>query len=147
MTVPDRRLVTKGVLQMLAAINWPVGDHTAPERVEGKGWLVVYSIPGGGYEYGSPLRSPDDTAQFTYQVDSVGLSREQAEWGADAVRRTFLARTGTGAFQVAFPNVLSGFKVIDRYPDGTPGGVTPEGTPPNRVFSNPERFVICVTPN
>lgn len=145
MTVPDRRLITNGLITLLDAVGWPVGDHTAPERVSGKGWIVVYSIPGGGFEYGS-LRMPDETAQFTYQIDSVGLSREQAEWGADAVRRTLLARTGTGAFQVAFPAV-AGWAVIDRHPDGTPGGVTPEGTPPNRVFSNPERFVLCVTPS
>ena len=144
MTVPDRQLVTTALLSMLAAgTGKPVGDHKAPLSTEPP-YCVLYSIPGGGY-WGAALVGPEADADFVYQVDSVGLKRNQTEWLADRVRRSMLARTSSGAFQVTI-NPPLGLKVADRVPDGGPGGVQVDGDPPHEVFSVAERFVLRVVP-
>ncbi len=144
MTVPDRQLVTSALLTMLAAgTGKPVGDHKAP-LATAPPYSVLYSIPGGGF-WGAALVGPDADADFVYQVDSVGLKRNQAEWLADRVRRSVLARSSSGAFQVTI-TPPAGLKVADRLPDGGPGGVQVAGVPPHEVFSVAERFVLRVVP-
>lgn len=149
MTVVDRRIVTEAILTMLrTSTGMPVGDSVLDEDdiVDQKPWGVLHPIDGGGYEGGAPYTAPDSDAQLVYQVDSVGRSRGQAEWMADLVRRTMLARSSSGSFQVASPSIAP-FKIIDRAPDTAPGGVIPEGEPSARVYSISERFVIFVTPS
>lgn len=141
----DRRPLTHGFLELLrTGTAMPVGRGQAPAIIAGKPWMVVHVIEGGGYD-GAPLTDPTSDAAFVYQVDAVGRSEDQAEWMADVVRRTVLARTTSGAFQVPFPAVEA-VKVIDRRPDTNPGGLTSEGTAPNEVFTVSDRFSIHVTP-
>lgn len=146
MSTPDRKPVTQALVELLQkATDCPWAAVEAPDRMEAKPWGVVWSIPGGGFDYGAPLTAPDDTAQMVYQLDSVGLKESQAEWLADVARRSVLARTPRGAFQVAFPRIPA-WAVIDRRPSGGPGGILPEGPPKARVYTVSERFVICVSP-
>lgn len=143
--IADRGPVTSGFIEMLErGTNAPVGDHEIPELQSRKPWAIVYAIDGGGYS-GPPLTSPEADAQFVYQVTSSGLSREQVDWMADTVRRTVLARTPSGAFQVAFP-FIEVYTVKNRHPDSPPGQLEIEGPPEHRVYSIPERFVLSVTP-
>ncbi len=149
MSVPDRRLLTSSVLTLIATgTARPTGDGKAPaiDLALTASWpyAVVHVITGGGY-WGSPLTRPDECADFVYQVDSVARRRDQAEWMADLVRRTVLARTSTGAFQVALANP-AGWEVKDREADGGAGTVVAEGDPPNTVFSLSERFRFRVVP-
>lgn len=143
MTVPDRRGITSALVDMLAsAVSVPVGDHTAPAIEAQRPWVVVYSIPGGQYE--GSFHYPESDVRFAYRIESVGRNREQCEWCGDNVRRTMLARSSSGQFQVSFP-ATSPWLVNDRQPEGTLGGVVAEGSPPDRVFSFSENYILCVT--
>ncbi len=143
MTVPDRREITSALLSMLSSsVAVPVGDQVAPSIDPQRPWVVVYSL-GGQFEGSFGL--PDSDARFAYRIESVGRTREQCEWCGDTVRRTMLSRSSSGTFQVAFPTT-SPWRVNDRQPEGTPGGVSLEGSPPDRVFSFSENYVLCVTP-
>lgn len=151
MTVPDRRLVTDALVAMIAgSTGKPCGKTRVPDLpavtppAKPSPYTVVHAIDGGGF-WGPGLVAPEESADFVYQVDSVGWSPDQCEWMADAVRRTLLARTSSGAFQVAFPAV-SGLVVTDRRPEGGPGGIDAGGKRPNEVYSIAERFTVCVCP-
>lgn len=151
MSVIDRRLVTKALVGWIATSTGKLcGDHRLPLNLppvpappqKPDPYTIAYSIDGGGY-WGAPLTAPDASADFVYQITSVGYSPEQVQWLADAVRRTFLARTSTAAFQVAFP-ALTGLVVADRTPESGPGGIDVAGKHPDQTFSLPERFVLRV---
>lgn len=145
MSVPDRRDITNSLVAMLtSAVAVPVGDHQAPVTEAQQPWVVVYSVPGGQYD--GSLQYPESDAQFAYRIESVGRNREQCEWCADNVRRTMLARSSSGGFQVSFPDT-SPWLVNDRRPEGNPGGVVLEGSPTDRVFSFSEHYIICATPS
>lgn len=147
MTVPDRQLVTTALIAMLSTgTGKQVGDHKAPAVLtKGEPYAIVYSLTGGGY-WGPGLVAPTASSDVVYQIDAIGATRAQAEWMGDRVRRTVLARTATGAFQVAFPAV-AGWDMADREPAGGPGGVDVAGTPPNEVFTVAERFTLRLTPS
>lgn len=144
----DRRPVTSALLLMLVeASGKPVGLGEPPSGIDdSEPWGILHSIPGGGYE--GSLNDPNSDIAFVYQVDSIGRSIGQVEWMADLIRRTMLARTASGSFQVAFP-VLEGSIVNDRRPDTTPGGVIAEGevSTNTRVYTISERFSVHVTPS
>jgi hypothetical protein len=134
---------------LLTGTGKPVGDHdvpTLPEPPPGQAespYCIVYSIDGGGFS-GPALFAPNADAELMFQVTSAGRTRGQAQWMSDMVRRTVLARSSTG-FWVSQANP-TGWVVADRRPDGPTPGVDVEGSAPHRVFSVPERFVVCVTP-
>ena len=145
MTSPDRRLLTNALVLILEnSTSRSIGDHETPENIpSGEPWAIVYAIPGGNFD-GPPLRAPNADGSFVYQVTSAGRSREQAEWMADMVRRTLLARNADGSFQVEFPDTTP-LQVYARDSDSI-GGVTVEGLPTARVFSVADRFTLFVTP-
>jgi hypothetical protein len=144
MSVPDRQRVTTNLLAMLASgTGKQVGDSRSPLNPVVP-YLVVFPIAGGSY-WGAPLVHPDENAEFVYQIDSVGAKRDQVEWLADRARRTMLARTPNGVFQVSFTDP-AGWHVADRMPYGGAGSVQVEGRPPNEVYSIAERFVLSVVP-
>jgi hypothetical protein len=149
-TVPDRRKVTDAVLSLVAAGTSPrpVGDHKAPEPLDYP-YSVLYAIDGGGF-WGPALSAPDRAADFVYQVDAVAKRRDQCEWMADTIRRTFLARQSSGAFQVSLTYPV-GWVVADRQPDGGAGtvvrdGPVAEGGDTYWVYSQAQRFVVRVVP-
>ncbi len=156
MTVLDRRPVTTALVGWLAtATGKPCGDHRLPTNLPaapttpGKKpdpYSIVYALDGGGY-WGPGLVAPDQAADWLYQVTSVGYSPAQVQWLADAVKRTLLARSASGAFQVAFPAV-TGVVIADRMPpEGSgAGGIDIAGKHPDEVFSIPERYVLRAVP-
>lgn len=144
MTTPNRHPVTDTLLVLLRrGTGKQVGDMELPEDVEYP-YAILYPIEGGGFD-GPPLQSSESDALFTYQVTSAGLSRKQAEWMGDAVRRTVVARSANGDFQVAHDDP-EGLRIAGRMVESGAGGVDAQGDPPNRVYSVVERFSIRVTP-
>jgi hypothetical protein len=143
-TTPDRADVTQWLLDLLIADEptFPVGDHNAPDPLEYP-YRVVWSVPGGSVS-GPPLGESAADADLVYQVDSVGLTREQAERLAARTRRTVAGRLPDGSFHAA-AEPPSGLSVSDRILDGSAGSPIVEGTRPNEVWTVSERFVISVT--
>ena len=137
---PDRRPVTEALVAFLAtATGKPVGRATAPLGVDGTPaappFAVVYPLPGGD-TWGPVYDAPDAGAQLPYQVTSVGLRADQAEWLADKVRQAMLGRTN-GALT---PLVVSGVTVLDRSITGY-GGAVVDGD----VVSVPDSYLVHVT--
>ncbi len=155
-TVGARLDITEALLAMLtAATGRPVGDHTSPDDTprldapaaqlqEAFPYCIVYSVDGGSFD-GPPLGAPAADTGFSYQITSVGLRRDQAEWMADLVRRCILAQNVNGNWQVNIKSPV-GWSVADRLSGGAPSGIMIEGEPPYRVYSTAERYTIQVTP-
>lgn len=141
MTTPARRPVTDALAAFLAAeTGRPIGKGTAPLTAAGQPaeppYAIVYPL-GGGATWGPTYAGPDEGADLPYQVTSVGLRTDQAEWMADRVRQAMLTRLdGTLAAQLAVPGV----NVLDRSMTGY-GGLDREGD----VVSIPDSYVVRVT--
>lgn len=142
--VLERAPLTTALAEWLeAAVGRPVGRLQSPVSRPFP-YAVLYAVPGGSFS-GPGLAHPDADAGVVYQVNCVALRDTEAEELADAVRAVVLGRDGTGAFTTPAP-ALAGWSLIDRAPDGNPGGVEYNGAPPKRVFTATERFVFYVTP-
>jgi|GEM_PF-3066185 len=141
---PDRSLVTEWLMDLLKAdpAEYGVGDHKAPADAAHPYW-VVWSIPGGS-QSGPPLGAIQADASYVYQVDSVGLTRDQAEKLATRARRRVADRLETGAYATAAEHP-AGMVVSDRIAEGSAGAPIPEGSYPNEVYTVSERFVISVS--
>lgn len=149
-TVVQRHLITKAVLDLLTVGTAKlIGDGVsiAGSTLQPNAFPngILYSIPGGG-PYGSKLRAPDSDAEFVYQVTSVGLTRMQAEWMADRVRLTILARNTDGSFQVPTDDP-TGWRIYSRMISDVMGGVDVVGDAPHQIFSVVERFAFMVGPS
>lgn len=93
----QRRLFTQAVLTRAATAGKPVGDAEAP-RGGVAGWqgppnengsnFVPYSVitPMNAAAGSGPLADPQADVILPYGVTSYGVSRNQCEWMADAVR-------------------------------------------------------------
>lgn len=138
----DREEVTDAVITALATIGKPVGDMTAPVDSDGMPldlpYSIVYPVLGGDSE-GPAWVEPDAIFHFHYQISSVGVTRRQAEWLADRVRRVMLERDGGGRFVTAI--APTGMSVLDRRIAFTPAGVEREVS----LYSVPEAFIVTVT--
>lgn len=138
---PEQLPITEALVAFLAAqTGKPVGRATAP--LTGAGvpaeppYAIVYPLTGGA-TWGPTYDGPDEGADLPYQVTSVGLRQDQAEWMADKVRQAMLARqNGSLAAQLAVPGVTVLDRAITAY-----GGVDREGD----VVSVPDSFVVRVT--
>jgi hypothetical protein len=142
---PDRADVTDWLVGLLRDNGqWLVGDHKAPAGADPlRGYLVVYSIPGGGVG-GPPLGAAAQDAVFVYQVDAVGRTREQAERLSARARLMAAGRDEQGAYHAAADDPV-GLAVHDRVLDGSPGSAIAEGSFPNEVYTVSERFAIAVS--
>lgn len=125
--VPARRKLNTAVLALLrTATGRPLEMVRAPfkngdvEQVEDVPYGILYPIPGGGFS-GSPLYHPDEDASFVYQVTSVGLRDDQAEWMADKVREAMLGRDDQGSF--VHEMTVEDLVIVSREPTGPPGGL------------------------
>jgi hypothetical protein len=145
--VLERNVLSDAVTRWLADnLDRPVGRGQAPPGQDGERpfpYAILYTIPGGSFS-GGPLVEPDADASVVYQINCAALRVNQAEQLADAARAVMLERTSTG-FTIPSPEV-PGWVIIDRAPDGAPGGTEYSGTPPKRVFTAAERYVLHVTP-
>lgn len=143
--VPTRRELNDSLRTLLAtATGRPIGVVRAPYKnsdvtqVADVPYAIIYPIVGGNFS-GSPLFHPEEDAAFTYQVTSVGLRDDQAEWMADSVRVGLLGRGSDGNFVNAMtvPNMT----VVMREPTGPPGGLTVV----DRIFQVAESYRIWVS--
>lgn len=138
--ITERLPVTIALVDFLAAqTGRPVGRAAAPVNVDGSPadppYAVVWPLTGGA-TWGPTYDGPDEGADLPYQVTSVGLRDDQAEWLADRVRQAMLARSDGSLAPLAVPGVV----VLDRAITGF-GGMDREGD----VVSVPDSFVVRVT--
>lgn len=91
------RLVSNALLEGLKASSVPVGDGLVPDSAglppgrtdPFRPYAVLHHVI-GGTSNGS-LEDPDADFDQTYQITSVGATREQCEWVADEMREIMLA--------------------------------------------------------
>ncbi|MEV7579045.1 hypothetical protein ACIRUY_29775 [Streptomyces erythrochromogenes] len=105
----DRGPITTAVRAMLVtATGRPCGLGSLP-LVDGRPASLPYTVlyPLGGSVSGAPFADTAEDAHLTYQVTVVAARVDQAEWLADRVRRAFLRRTPSGAWEceLAIPGV------------------------------------------
>lgn len=118
MSTPPRRKVTRALRDLLIAqTGRPIGVVDVPDPEPGRiapesPYGLVYPINDGGFWGG--MGAPESSAEFTYQVTSVGDRDDQVEWLADKVREVLLGRTTAGDFNTAF-SLADGWKVCYRY--------------------------------
>lgn len=136
-----RKDLTKNLRAALAAATGRPGDVREIKADTQPPYFILYPVPGGGYS-GPPLSKPDADVQTVYQVTSVGTSPESAEWLADRIRVAMLGRSTLGSFSTDI-DAPNGMSIVDRTPDGGPGGVDAEGS----VYSIAERFNLHLTPS
>lgn len=139
--IVERRPITSALAAFLALeTGKPVGQGTVPLTAAGipaePPYAIVYPLTGGD-TWGPTYDGPEEGADLPYQVTSVGLRLDQAEWMADRVRQAMLRRlNGALAAQLAVPGV----NVLDRALSGF-GGADREGD----VVSIPDSFIVRVT--
>lgn len=144
----DVEAITKTLREDLqTATGRPVGLVKQPSDAENAEiadpnkvpYGVLYLIAGGGYD-GSELY-PHGDVTLVYQVTSVGITPTSALSMAQKVRSAFLERTVAGVFRHAL-RAPGGWALMDRAPDGAPGGVDVGG---RSLFSVADRFKITLT--
>jgi hypothetical protein len=148
---PSRAQVTNWALALVSnQLPGPqkCGDGRAELSYEADGkaiypYYILFSIP-GGWMNGPPMGQAQGDARFSYQLDSVGRTRAQAEMAADRAREWLVGRTSAGVFvvQAADPD---GVKIHDRIVDGTPGAPRQEGQSPNEVFTVSDTIAVDVS--
>jgi hypothetical protein len=148
---PSKAAVTDWFIALITSqltVPQKCGDMRAEVTLDGSGnkiypYWVVFSIPGGSVT-GPPMGQAQGDARFSIQLDSVGLTRGQAEMAADRARNWVVGRTSAGVFVVVRPDP-DGLRIHDRIVDGTPGAPLQEGQNPNEVFTVSETYAIDVT--
>jgi len=128
------------LIEQLAPIRG--GDQEIPPNPAFPYW-VLSSIVGGGTEDLTPLGDPETTVTYTFQADSVGRTRQQAQALGGKVVWTLLGRLG-GKLYHSVPDLI-GWSECARLREGSPGGVAREGVPPNAVYTASVRFTVTVT--
>lgn len=92
LAAPDRGELTTELVTVLAAdVGRPVGDGKAPgdeQAAASYPYAIVYSIVSGPVDEATgSVTFPDREQLMSYQVSSIGLTREQADWMAHKCRR------------------------------------------------------------
>lgn len=140
----DRRELSKNLRTMLAVYtDRPIGRQKAPKFENPANpafpYSIVYAIGGGEYS-GPAFSDPDADVVCVYQVSSFGARDDQAELQATKIRKAVLSRTN-GAFTTELLDP-EGMKIIDRRPQGGPGGVDEN----DGIYFVAERFELVLTP-
>ena len=144
---PNRAAVTQWLIDLITE-QLPAGEKCGDMRAEIDGvadpfpFRVVYPLPGGSVS-GPGMGQAAGDAVFSYQVDSVGKTRGQAESGSDRVRDWVCGRTADGVYVVPRDDP-EGLRISDRIVNGTPGTLL-EGQPPNEVYTVSDTIDIHVT--
>lgn len=139
MSIVERRPITDWMKALLIAGTGKNGDIGRAPTANVVPYFIVYVID-GGEEWGA-FSQPQSEAVLVYQVTSVGVRHDQAEWMADRVRRTMLQRDAAGAFLVQLAPPV-GVVVQDRRPNDSRGVVEQV----NDIFQVAERYEVCVGP-
>jgi hypothetical protein len=143
MSPPPRREVTAQLAILLRSqttkdfgvvdMPEPLPDALTPALPYG----VIYPINDGGYWGG--LGAPQASAEFTFQVTTVGGRADQCEWLGDRVRAAILGRTTSGAFNTVI-TLTTPYLVIDRESQGGPGNMIRS----DLLWSQSETFCLYV---
>lgn len=138
MTLPSIEAHTNAVISTLEGFGLIVGDAEAPANKEellaqGKGYVVVYQVPGGTSS--GNLDNPSADAVYIYQVTCVGTRRVQADWLADKV---------SGLLQA---NLSVPGRYIPTIKVNMHGGARRDDTVTPPVFLSTPRFRIASTPD
>lgn len=118
MSPPPRRKVTNALRDLLITqTSRAVGVVDVPDIESGaiapeSPYAIIYPINDGGFWGG--MGAPESSAEFTYQITSVGDRGDQCEWLADKIREVLLGRDTSGDFSTAF-TLTDGWKVAQRY--------------------------------
>lgn len=146
MTSVEEDTVTTAVIEMLKTgldtAGVAVYDHGAPANRDFP-YVVVYRIP-GGTATGPILYDPDADITIPYQIDAVSNRRDSAEWAAGQVGQIMVGYVN-GVLEYALPLPDTARECGRMRTDL--GGVEPEGLPPNRVYTVPNRYEVTVTPS
>ena len=132
----DGRLVTDAALALLRNAGLTVGDGEAPRDAVSH-YAIVYPV---STVMAGTMESPYADAERTVQVQSVGTTREQAQWVADEVSIILL---GTPHRTIELTGrALTG---AIRYAGGT-GVRRDDDTANPSLFFATDRFVFPTTP-
>lgn len=134
MALHDESLVTNEVVAALRASSGrPVGDGEAPAGATFP-YHVVHLLPSPPLD--GSWGDPHEQAVLSVQVNSIGTTREEAQFARHRARLVLLGRTN-GAWSI--PLTGDGWRVFHREHDGD-GGV--ERT--DDLFTAPDRFRLHV---
>jgi len=126
----------------------PVGDGQAPpaasdaEDSDPYPYGVLHHIT--ATRWGAFFANPDGNLDLTVQFDAVGRRVDQARYLSDRAREALLERDSEGTFTHDADAELNGWRVADRAHQSGPMPPSPEGQPPDRVFTIVERYIIRV---
>jgi len=88
LTIINNDAHTTTVVNHLGGAGFAIGDGEAPESPSPDfPYAVVYRLPGST---DGPMNDQDADVELTYQVTSVGVRRDQAEWLQWKLRDRFL---------------------------------------------------------
>lgn len=122
-----------------------IGVGRAP--IDGEGnredypYVILWPLPGSRY-MGPAWHIKEADAHLYYQIDSIGLTYEQAEWMADKVRYVMLDRLeDTAGFRFDL-EINDDMTIMSRWmEEGSPGQNRPEGN----IFRVVDTYCIAVT--
>jgi hypothetical protein len=138
----DPRPVLDGTLTMLETLGMPVGDHENPADTSDR-YMVLWGITGGQVD--GAEGEPHEQGVVVVQVDSLGHSRQQAQWVAYRVARAMVERTPDGGW--THPIAVPGWSVSYREWQVV-GQAEAEGRDETgkELFTVRERFTLTVVP-
>ena len=105
-------------------------------------FVVVHDL-GGPSPTGPPLLGDGADVAVTYQVDSVGRKRSEAQELDRRCRTRVVQSNDAGGF--LYPITVAGWRCAERRTDSLLG-VNPEGKTPQDVFVARTRYVVRWTP-
>lgn len=142
--VIERLTVNEAVAVLLEDIGRPVGRSRVPtlptdDQVDADPpYIILYPITGGEF-WGAPLTAPEDAAGLVYQVASIGLRQDQAQWMADQARLKLIDRNDQGGYISTLS--IPGLHVVMRTVEGPPSGPIQEG----KIWQVVEDYKITVS--
>lgn len=142
--VIDRLAVNAAVAELLDLIGRPIGRSRVPTQpdndqvVAALPYAILYALRGGEV-WGPPLTTSEDSAGLRYQVTSVGLREDSAQWMADQVRQKLTGCNDEGVFESSL--IIPGFNVMMREHEGPPSGPAQEG----KIWQVVEDYKVTVS--
>jgi len=141
--LPTELATTALVAMLRAAVPAGIGlyDHRVPPTGVGTPYGLLLAVDSPAPE--GPAWSDDEAdVTLTFQLDSVGKRRDQAQWLRDRLRAAVIARTGP-----AWTNTLTvaGWVSADRRTMSL-GPVDRQGSPRFELFVAQDRYDLLFTP-
>jgi hypothetical protein len=140
-TVHKSRDLTAGIVALIAADGWDVGEGIRPDGVGWQGtpgasafvpYVVVHPTPGGVYD--GTISAPFGDAQPDYVISSYAATQSQCQNLADQVYEVLTT---------SFPTVTG--RVVQLMMPDVDGGVVRDDDAQPPVFYSPTRWRIYTT--